>query len=115
MQFGHIELFASNLHSSKTFYELLGWEVTQASDSCVWLRMGGSELLLRRGSPTNRSTEYKDTAIALVLYCDELPQQIEKLSAQGIYPSGNDGSINEPTFKDPDGYWIQIVNPADFT
>ena len=118
MKLGHIELFVIDPLISLHFYEhILGCEVieVQGKESCVWIKIGEVEILLRRGNPKVIENEYKDAQSAIVLYTDDLDGEISTFVARGLRLSGTDGSDREPTFTDPDGHWFQIVDPRDFS
>lgn len=114
MRFGHFEIFVQDLVISTAFYSALGFGVTQRTPTSVWLKLSSVEVLLRIGNPKFLAEEYRATDTAMVLYCDNLDEQLSRLSKHSIVPVGHDGSSREPTFKDPDGHWIQLVDPTDF-
>ena len=51
LNFGHIELFVTDPLGAMTFYrDVLGFEVeTVQRDKYVWLKLGGTTILLRPG------------------------------------------------------------------
>jgi len=114
MRLGHIELFVHDVEQATAFYcDGLGFELTEGIvDKLAWLRLGKTELLLRRGDPGPPPSTYASSRCALVLYCDDLPTLLAELASRGLEPAGYDGSADCPLFGDPDGNWIQIVDPS---
>lgn len=111
---GHVELFVADVARARDFYAgALGFEVLDEQGAVVWLRSGDLELLLRPGEAAERATRYGDAASALVLYTGDLPAAIRALEARGVRFRGHDGSPKCPTFTDPDGHWLQLVDPSD--
>jgi catechol 2,3-dioxygenase-like lactoylglutathione lyase family enzyme len=100
---------------SKDFYEkVLGFEVEEIQGGkFVWLNKNGNKYLLRLGQKYNNSSEYQNTNIATVLYCEDLDQTVEELKNRGLKFKGTDGSERCLTFSDPDGNWYQLVNPNE--
>ncbi len=118
MRLGHIELFVSDPMASLRFYErVLGCEVIeiQGDGVCAWIKIGEIQILLRRGKPQVIAKEYRSAQSAIVLYTDNLEEDISTFVARGLKLAGTDGSDREPTFTDPDGHWFQIVDPRDFS
>ena len=116
LRFGHIELFVKDPSRSKQFYrDVLSFEVVaEQGPDHVWLKSGEVEILLRRAPQDQASAaSYQRSSAGLVVYTDDLPATLESLAAHGLTPSGDDGSAKCPTFVDPDGHWIQIVNPKE--
>jgi catechol 2,3-dioxygenase-like lactoylglutathione lyase family enzyme len=111
MKLGHIELFVRDPLRSKQFYEeVLGFEVTAVQNQqFVWLQLGQTEILLRAGTPPVTASSYEKTAVALVLYTDNLPQTLSRLREHDLTCHLMDGDCY--TFTDPDGNWFQLVNP----
>ena len=71
----------------------------------------------RASSHSPRSTSdtperYDQSSLALVLYTDDLEGTEAKLRVAGV-PFGAPDGPGCPTFQDPDGRWIQMVNPED--
>ena len=115
MRFGHIEIFATDPLRSLEFYqEVLGFEVTtiQAGPS-VWLSQGKLEILLRPGQPPLAAARYEQGAIGIVLYTENLEEQLEVLKERGLEFKGAVDSDKCYTFTDPDGNWSQLVDPND--
>lgn len=113
MRIGHIELFVRDTRASKAFYiRALGFElVAEQPGGFVWLELGGREILLRPGKPSNMAKSYQDASIALVLYTDDLAKAVRLLRESGVEIVGNDGE-RCLTFRDPDGHWFQLTSPA---
>ena len=111
MKVGHIELFVRDPLRAKQFYEkVLGCEVTAVQNQqFVWLQLGHTEILLRPGTPPAAASSYEKTAVALVLYTDNLPQTLSRLREHNLTCQLMDGDCY--TFTDPDGNWFQLVNP----
>lgn len=115
MQFGHLELFVSNMSISKHFYqEVLGFEVTDSqSENLVWLQSGPIEILLRQGQPAQSSQKYEQAPQGIVLYTKNLTETKALLESQQLEFKGTVDSDKCLTFTDPDGNWFQLVNPHD--
>lgn len=114
MQFGHIEIFVSDIQRSLHFYEnVLGFAVTAIQGQHVWLQFGEVELLLRPGQPPAPAGRYQDAPAALVLYTDDLASTMAELRGRGLTFKGTADSDKCPTFTDPDGNWFQLVDPGD--
>jgi catechol 2,3-dioxygenase-like lactoylglutathione lyase family enzyme len=110
MKLGHIELFVRDLLRSKQFYEeVLGFEVTAVQEQFVWLQLGDTEIFLRPGTPPPAASSYEKTAVALVLYTDNMPQTLARLHEYNLTCQPMDGDCY--TFTDPDGNWFQLVDP----
>src|SRR4030095_1436802 len=113
---GHIEIFVNDAQKAKEFYvDKLGCEVVleQSDGKIVWVKSGDMVILLRPGNNKNSVEKYGKASMAMVLYTDMLDKAIEHLKKKGITFNGNDGSEKCPTFTDPFGNWIQLVNPND--
>lgn len=115
MRIGHLELVCRDVGATRAFYERLGFEleVEQAGGALVWLRGpgGGPEMLLRPGEPRPGADGYARASLGIVLYTEAPDAAIAGLRAAGVAPSGEDAGC--PLFRDPDGRWLQIVNPAE--
>ncbi|NUN50749.1 MAG: VOC family protein [Candidatus Brocadiae bacterium] len=112
---GHIELFVPSPSRAKDFYhEVLGFEIgeIQHDGKVVWMTKDGLTILLRPGTPP-AAASYQETAIALVLYTDDLDREVAALQDRGLAFRGTDGSERCLTFSDPWGNWFQLVNPAE--
>ena len=114
MKLGHLELFVTDPLRSMAFYhDVLGFDVTVIQgDQFVWLQSGQQELLLRAGLQTGAAPSYGRSRIALVLYTDDLAASLQKLHEHGLTPQVMAESDACYTFTDPDGHWLQLVNPA---
>lgn len=113
MRFGHVEVFARDVATARAWWEAgLGCEVTdvQHGGQVVWMRLGALTLLLRAGEPPGAGARYGRSGPAIVVYTDDLPATLAELGARGLVPTGDDGP-GCPTFRDPDGNWIQLVDP----
>lgn len=110
MIIGHVELPVKDALVSQAYYvEKLGFElVSNQADTFVWVRKGSLELLLRPGSPSPGSAH--PDAINLVLYSDDLGTDIAALESRGVQFERVHNCFH---FRDPDGYWWQIVNPNE--
>lgn len=113
MKLGHVELFVNDMQKSIDFYRLLGCEVTveQNEGRTVWLKSGEAEILLRKwDGAKGAGKRYGDHGAGLVFYVDDEPAAHARLAEAGVLPSSND-TDGCPLFLDPDGNWIQFVNP----
>jgi catechol 2,3-dioxygenase-like lactoylglutathione lyase family enzyme len=115
VRFGHIEIFASDVARSTTFYrDVLGFDVTATqADRFVWLQKGDLEILLRPGRPPQPACRYEDAPLGVVLYTDDLDGAVEGLRRRGLHFRGTVDSEKCPAFVDPDGNWLQLVDPDD--
>jgi len=111
-KFGHLELFVRDVPRARRFYQdVLGFELSVEQGAYVWLGSGGVEVLLRPGDPQPPVT-YGASAIAMVLYTDDLASTMRTLEERGVVFEATDGSDGCQLFRDPDGHWIQLVNPT---
>ena len=115
LRFGHIEIFVTDVKRAQEFYTgILGFDLVDTQDDqFVWLRAGEMELLLRPGSPPKSPLTYREAASAVVLYTHDLAATKERLEVRGLRFLGTDGSPGCLTFQDPEGNWLQLVNPDD--
>jgi catechol 2,3-dioxygenase-like lactoylglutathione lyase family enzyme len=114
MQFGHIEIFVSDIQRSLHFYEnVLGFALTAIQGQHIWLQLGEVEILLRPGQPPPPAARYEDAPHGLVLYTDDLPSTMAELRGRGLEFKGTIDSDKCHTFTDPDGNWFQLVDPGD--
>ncbi len=113
MHLGHIELFVKDPLRSKDFYiNILDFEVINIQiNKFVWLRSGQVALLLRPGHITIHADEYEHTNVTLIMYSDDLLAAAAHLEAHGLDVQ-NEANKGYLTFTDPDGNWLQVVNPA---
>jgi catechol 2,3-dioxygenase-like lactoylglutathione lyase family enzyme len=114
LKFGHTEIFVKEPLKSMDFYiNVLGFELVEVQhNKVVWLKHGEHLILLRPGANKLNSSTYQLANIAMVIYTDDLPFTVNDFLKKGVEFIGDDGP-NCYTFKDPDGNWIQLVNPAD--
>ncbi len=108
---GHLERLCREPELLAEFYQKLGFEETvwQGRNHC-WLKLGELELLLRRGEPADAAANWPGQRLGLVLYTDDLPGLLNRLKAEGIEPIARDGDC--PLLQDPEGQWVQLVDPA---
>ena len=113
MKFGHLELFVRNPQLSREFYSHFGFELVadQGSDF-TWIKSGDAEFLLRKHD-VRHDAPYGSTGPAIVLYTSDLPAAMRALSEKGLTPAACDrGEECCPLYRDPDGNWIQLVDPS---
>lgn len=110
---GHIEVLSRDVATAERFYvDGLGFEVAERQGpSFLWLRAGAASLLLRPGDPGPRAEGYASSGAAMVVYTDDLPATLARLAGAGVTPCGNDGGPECPLVRDPDGNWLQLVDP----
>ena len=75
----------------------------------TWLVLGEVGILLRPGAPAPTPDRYSDGSIGLVLEVESLEQTRADLEGRGLVFEGFDGCETCPTFRDPDGHWVQLV------
>jgi catechol 2,3-dioxygenase-like lactoylglutathione lyase family enzyme len=112
---GHFEIFVRDVQKSRIFYEdVLGFEFfDQQGDQFVWLKNGDLEFLLCPGENPSHAPDYQKTSMTIVLYTEDLTTTKNELERRGLEFKGFDGSEKCLTFTDPDGNWIQLVNPNE--
>lgn len=110
---GHIEIFVKEPLKSKDFYiNVLDFKLEEIQhDKFVWLRQRESVILLRPGKNHFKADTYQKTNIAFVIYTDDIEKTLIDLHEKGVEIKGNDGEGCH-TFTDPDGNWIQLVDPS---
>jgi predicted enzyme related to lactoylglutathione lyase len=110
---GHIEIFVKDPLRSKDFYiDVLGFELEEMQgDSIVWLKMKDRPVLLRPGGNSNPAEAYQKANIAMVIYTDDVKGTLDTYISRGLNIRGDDTGC--PVFTDPDGNWLQLVNPAE--
>lgn len=115
MQFGHLELFVSDVSIATHFYQkVLGFEITTIqSENLVWLQCSSLEILLRQGQPPQSSQKYEQAPQGIVLYTKNLAETKALLESRQLEFKGTVDSEKCLTFTDPDGNWFQLVNPHD--
>lgn len=108
MRIGHIELPVSDPRSSARFFaDVLGFQIEIDDEDVSWVRLGGFELQLRRGRP--HVIDHDEDAVNLVLYSEDVTSGVNRLHAAGVTTSER---ANCHHFRDPDGYWWQLVDPS---
>ena len=115
MQPGHIEIFSTDPARSRQFYcDALGFElVAVQSEHYFWVKKGFLEILIRPGNPPAAVARYEDASSGLVLYTDDLAGALDSLQTHGVQIKGTVDSPKCYTFTDPDGNWLQLVDPND--
>ena len=117
MQIGHVELFALDAGRTADFYlNVLGFQpVVQQPGDLHWIALKQQEVLVRPAAKDSPPppVSYDRSAMALVLYSDELDQVVTRLGAAGVDVVALGGTPRGFAFRDPDGRWIQIVDPAE--
>ena len=106
---GHIELPVRDPLASLAYYvDTWGFElVANQGDRFIWVKKGSIELLLRPGSPFP-GPSHKDS-INFVLYSDDVVRDVAAATARGVSFTKR---ANCHHFRDPDGYWWQLVDPG---
>jgi catechol 2,3-dioxygenase-like lactoylglutathione lyase family enzyme len=115
MELGHIELFARDVAASTAFYvDALGFELVAEQDGgrFVWVRLGEREVLLRPGEPPPPARDYDRTGVGLILYSDNIVDDVARLRQSGVSCDAMPGEPGCFTFHDPDGHWWQLVDPT---
>lgn len=108
MFIGHVELPVKDPLVSLAYYVMtLEFELTaNQADTFVWIKKGSIELLLRPGVPHPGPSAHD--GVNLVLYSDDLRADVARLEARGVTFELADNCYQ---FRDPDGYWWQLVDP----
>lgn len=105
---GHLELFVRDTVKSREWYvRALGASPVADQGEFQWIELGGLEVLLRPGEGS-KAKEYRSTALAPVLYVEDLAEFREMLDEAGIDPTNGDED-ECLTFRDPDGHWWQAT------
>jgi catechol 2,3-dioxygenase-like lactoylglutathione lyase family enzyme len=114
MKFGHVELFVTDPPCARDFCQhALGFELTAIqAERFVRLRLGDLEVL-RPGSPPPPQATYAHARLGLVLYTSDLEDTVRRPHAQVIAVEALDEQGPCYAFRDPDGNWFQLVDPAD--
>ena len=115
MRLGHIDIFVKDPLKSRIFYEdVLGFEFEIVQkNKFVWMRNKNIEILLRPKTNEFNIKKYEDSNFGLIFYTDNLEKTKEELIQKGVVFKGIDLSEKCLTFTDPDGNWLQLVNPID--
>lgn len=106
---GHVELPVSDSLRSMAFYvDTLGFklEVNQA-DRFIWVTSGDVVLLLRPGFAGVPDDDL--AGVNLVLYTSALDAARAALEARGVAFESRANCLH---FRDPDGHWLQLVDPG---
>lgn len=111
VRLGHIELFTTDPVASRHFYvDGIGLSVEKEEPGgFIWLSDGSAEILLRPGGPPpGKADAYLSSGLGMVFYADDLQATLRRLGELGFCQEGDDGP-GCPTFRDPDGHWLQLV------
>jgi catechol 2,3-dioxygenase-like lactoylglutathione lyase family enzyme len=115
LKLGHIEIFTPNLSRAQEFYQVaLGAELVADQGDFIWVKLGEVEVLLRKGDPPKPADDYRAANIALVLYSQDVAISVSRLNAAGVAVLPIEGEPGCYTFQDPDGNWLQLVDPRAF-
>lgn len=115
MKVGHVEVFVTDAARARDFYtRVLGFElVAEQAGGFTWVRSGPLEILLRPGRSAAAAPSYGAAGSAIALYTEDLDGARRALETRGLEFKGTDGSPRCLTFTDPDGNWLQLVDPGD--
>ena len=115
MELGHIEILAEDPERSRKFYcDVLGFELVTVQDGgFIWLKKGQQEFLIRPGRKQEAASRYESAPVGFVFYTDNVEESLAYLKKKGVTIRGTVDSEKCFTFTDPDGNWIQLVNPND--
>ena len=107
---GHLEIPARDPVRTARFYaDVLGFEVFDVqAETFHWLKLGDLELLVRPGPPDAAGGDLARPN--LVLYTDDAPAARERVRRAGVEPEQRGACL---LLQDPDGHWIQVVDPRD--
>lgn len=113
LKLGHIEIFAKDPLKSMDFYiNVLGFELEEIQGrGIVWLKLNDKTVLLRHGGNSYPAETYQKTNIAMVIYTDDVKETLDTYISRGLVIKGDDTGC--PVFTDPDGNWLQLVNPDE--
>ena len=75
----------------------------------TWLALGEVGILLRPGEPEPTPEEYGRASVGLTLEVESLAETRSALESRGLVFEGFDMTECCPTFRDPDGHWVQLV------
>jgi catechol 2,3-dioxygenase-like lactoylglutathione lyase family enzyme len=117
IKLGHIEIFVRDVERSREFYEDgFGCSLVtiQGGGQFAWLQSGTVEILLRQSSfiAAKPDIAYGQAGPPIVFYTEDLSGDLTRLAGLGIRPNGCDGDLCCPTFTDPDGHSVQLVDPS---
>ncbi len=110
MQLGHIEIPVTDPLRSLSFYrDVLGFhlEVNQG-DQVIWMKSGDVEVMLRPGFESAPADDL--AAVNLVLYSDDVASDANRLREAGVSFTERANCLH---FRDPDGHWLQLVDPGE--
>ena len=110
MRAGHIEIPVSDPLRSLAFYrDVLGFALdVNQGDRVIWLTSGDLVVMLRPGFDSAHDNDL--AAVNLVLYTADVDAARERLRTAGVEFSERAACVH---FRDPDGHWLQIVDPHD--
>ncbi|MEW5992479.1 MAG: VOC family protein [Chloroflexota bacterium] len=110
MRVGHVEVPVSEPLRSLSFYrDVLGFALeANQGDRHLWLANGEFVLLLRPGFAGAPNDDV--AGINLVLYTDDYSAAAARLRERGVAFTERANCLH---LRDPDGHWIQIVDPSD--
>lgn len=113
MHIGHLEIFCADPVASIPFYrDALGFTLVEVQhEKFVWLTSHEAIVLLRPGTGGAIVETYQQAPMAIVLYTSHLDDVRRRLVDSGVAILGDDGP-GCLTFRDPDGHWFQLVDPA---
>lgn len=109
-----MELFVRDPERARRFWtQTVGAELEQVQPGgFTWLVLGEIGILLRPGDPPPSPDTYGRAAVGLTLEVRSLAETRAVLEGRGLVFEGCDGSESCPTFRDPDGHWVQLVEAA---
>jgi predicted enzyme related to lactoylglutathione lyase len=115
MEPGHLEILAEDPIRTQQFYcDVLGFELTTIQNGqFIWLKKGQMEILIRQGRKQEAVPRYEDSRVGFVVYSDNIDESLRKLNEKGVEIKGMVDSSKCYTFTDPNGNWLQLVNPND--
>ena len=112
---GHIEIFCRDTAASAAFYrDHLGMSIADVQAETFYWMQAGSILLLLRPASSDRPAipSYSDSRVAFVLYCDDIPALLGKLAEADVLLRDDADGPGCSAVQDPDGNWIQLVDPT---
>jgi catechol 2,3-dioxygenase-like lactoylglutathione lyase family enzyme len=106
-----VELFVRDPERSRRFWtETVGAELEAVQPGgFTWLVLGEVGILLRPGRPGATPGRYDEASVGLVLEVESLAETREAFEGRGLVFEGDDGTESCPTFRDPDGHWVQVI------
>ena len=111
MRLRHVELFVTDPERARQFWtEVVGAQLDEVQPGgFTWLVLGEIGILLRPGAPPPSPGSYAEGSVGLVLEVSSLDETRAALEGRGLVFEGCDGHPSCPTFRDPDGHWVQLV------